>query len=150
MTLAVVPADRDTALMAWRAVDPESLPREWSLYASLVRRAVEAGEGSHSERDVMLSLMLYGGRSQLWVFGAPGEELAAICITEIVDFPKQRKCLVRWIAGEWPPFADHFNELVIYAQSQGCPRIETWMRKGLTRKLPPEWTVRYVIAGRDC
>ena len=148
MTLAVVPEDRDDALMAWRAVNPESLPSEWPVFASLLRRALVAGDGSYSERDVLASLLI--GQSRLWSYSAPIESPISICITEIVTYPQKRKCLVRYIAGEWPPFRDHFDKLLIYAQSQGCKTIEAYMRKGFERKLPPEWTVRHVFAVRDC
>ena len=148
MTLAVVSEDQDGALMAWRAVNPDSLPSEWPAFASLLRRALVAGDGSFSERDVLASLLI--GQSQLWSFGAPIEAPISICITEIGVYSQQRKCLVQYIAGEWPPFEDYLDKLVAYAQSQGCKRIEAYMRKGLERKLPPEWTVRHVFAVRDC
>ena len=148
MTLAVVPTDRDGALMAWRAVNPESLPSEWPVFAQLLRRALVAGDGSFSERDVLCSLLV--GQSRLWSFGAPIENPISICITEIVTYSQQRKCLVRYIAGEWRPFADHFDKLLVYAQSEGCKRIEAYMRKGFERKLPPDWEVRHVFAVRDC
>lgn len=134
--------------MAWRAVNPESLPGEWPVFAALLRRALMAGDGSYSERDVLASLLI--GQSQLWSFGAPIENPISICITEIVKYPQQCKCLVRYIAGEWQPFEENLDKLLVYAQSQGCQQIETYMRKGLERKLPPDWTVRHVFAVRDC
>lgn len=133
--------------MSWRAVDPETLPGAWSGYAPLVCQALAAGEGSYSERDVLLTLL--SGQSQLWAYGDPQLPPSSICITEIVAFPKQRKCLVRYVAGEWPPFAEHLGEMEIYARSQGCQRIEAYMRHGLTRKLPPDWKTRHVLMVKE-
>ena len=133
--------------MTWRAVDPENLPNDWLVYAPLVRQALEAGEGSYSERDVMFALL--SGQSQLWVYGDPQLPPASICITEIVTFPKQRKCLVRYIAGEWQLFADNLSKMEAYARGQGCHRIEAYMRKGLQRKLPPDWTTRHVFMVKE-
>ena len=147
MTLALVSEDREAALLAWRAVDPESLPGQWVVFAALLRRALLAGDGSFSERDVLFTLL--SGQSQLWSFNAPNESPISICITEVVPFPQQRKCLVRYIAGEWEPFAKNLHMMVAYAQGQGCQKIEAYMRKGLTRKLPPDWTVRHVLMVKE-
>ena len=153
MTLALVSEDqdgnqgRDSALMAWRAVNPDSLPIEWPLFSALLCRALLSGDESYSERDVLCSLLM--GQSQLWSYSAPIEDPISICITEIVTFPRQRKCLVRYIAGEWQPFVDHFDKLLVYAQSQACQRIEAYLRKGFMRKLPPDWKVRHVLMVRN-
>ncbi len=131
----------------WRAIDPDSLPADWPRYAPLIRRALMAGEGSYNERDVLAQLLV--GPWQLWAYGAPGEAPASICITDILQFPRQRKCLVRYIAGEWEHFEENLGQMETYARGQGCKVIEAYMRKGLTRKLPPDWTVRHVIMVKE-
>ena len=131
----------------WRAVEPDGLPAAWSLYAPLVRRVLMASEGSYNERDVLLALL--AGQWRLWACGAPDEEPASICITEIVNFPRQRKCLVRYIAGEWEHFERNLNRMETYARGEGCNLIEAYMRKGLGRMLPPDWATRHVIMVKE-
>ena len=131
----------------WRAVEPDGLPAAWPLYAPLVRRVLMTGEGSYNERDVLLALL--AGQWRLWAYGAPDEEPASICITEIVNFPRQRKCLVRYIAGEWEHFEMNLNRMETYARGEGCNLIEAYMRKGLGRRLPPDWTTRHVIMVKE-
>ena len=129
---------------SWRAVEPDDLPVHWPRYAPLVRRALMAGEGSYTEGDVLLALL--AGQWRLW---AHGEEPASICITEIVQFPRQKKCLVRYVAGDWEHFSAHLGQMESYAHGQGCKIIEAYMRKGLTRMLPPDWAARYVIMAKE-
>ena len=115
----------------WRPVESNDLPAAWSLYAPLVRRVLMASEGSYNERDVLLALL--AGQWRLWACGALDEEPASICITEIVNFPRQRKCLVRYIAGEWEHFERNLNQMETYARGEGCNLIDAYMRKGLGR-----------------
>ena len=131
----------------WRPTDPADLPKDWPLYAPLVRRVLMTGEGSYNERDVLLALLV--GQWRLWAYGAPDEEPASICITEICNFPRQRKCLVRYIAGEWIHFGEYLNLMETYARGEGCNCIEAYMRKGLVRMLPPDWATRHVIMVKE-
>ncbi|MCH8243048.1 MAG: hypothetical protein IH897_10615 [Planctomycetes bacterium] len=94
-------------------------------------------------------LALLAGQWRLWACGVPDEEPASICITEIVNFPRQRKCLVRYIAGEWQHFGKYLKLMETYARGEGCNRIEAYMRKGLGRMLPPDWTTRHVIMVKE-
>ncbi len=131
----------------WRPTDPVDLPKDWPLYAPLVRRALEAGEGSYNERDVLFALL--AGQWRLWIYGELGAAPASICITEIVNFPRKRKCLLRYIAGEWRHFQKYLNLMETYARGEGCNLIEAYMRKGLGRMLPPDWTTRHVIMVKE-
>ena len=131
----------------WRPVESNDLPAAWSLYAPLVRRVLMASEGSYNERDVLLALL--AGHWRLWAYGVADEEPVSICITEIVNFPRQRKCLVRYISGEWIHFGKYLNLMEAYARGEGCNHIEAYMRKGLGRMLPPDWKVRHVIMVKE-
>lgn len=106
-----------------------------------------ASEGSYSERDVMIALL--AGQWRLWACGSVGAQPMSICITEIVAFPRQKKCLVRYIAGEWEHFEANLAHMEAYARGQGCKIIEAYMRKGLTRMLPPDWAARSVIMCKE-
>lgn len=131
----------------WLAVEQNDLPIDWPRYAPLVRRALMAGEGSYNERDVLLALL--SGQWRLWSYNAPEEVAQSICITEIQNFPRVRKCLVRYIAGEWEHYEKYLKLMETYARGEGCNRVEAYMRKGLVRMLPPDWRARYTIMVKE-
>ncbi len=130
----------------WHQVDPESVPGNWGLWRDLVNRALDHGEGSFSERDILLGVL--SGRLQLWSFGAHGAEPGAVCLIEIAEYPQQRKCLVRYVAGEGEAFYGGLDHLYRVARKHGCQRIEIYARKGWARKLPG-WEIRHVVMSKE-
>ncbi len=125
----------------WREVNPEELPVCWPLVAPLVRQALAAGEGSYNEKDVLHALL--GGLWQLWSYG---DEPTSICITEIIQFPRKRKCLIRYVAGVLAEF--DMGLIEGYARGRDCTTLEVYGRKGWLRRLP-DWTERYSIIQKD-
>lgn len=128
----------------WKAVERRDLPRDWHLYRSLVLRALDAGEGSYGESDVLGFLL--SGEWQIWAFGEPP---LSICVISLGQFPGGRKLFIRYISGEWWPFAENLDMVESVAREYDCRRIEAHMRRGLTRKLPSDWKADYVIMARD-
>lgn len=130
---------------SWRAVEPDELPAAWPRYAPLVRQALESGEGSYAERDVLLALLA----GQWGLYAVEREAMAtAICITQIVDFPRQRKFLVRYVAGDGDSMIEALPALEHVARAAGCQVIEAYGRKGWARKLP-DWSGKYVILQKE-
>jgi len=122
------------------------LPIDWPLIAPQVRRALMAGEGSYNERDVLMACL--SGHWQLWRFGEQGGETEAICITETVQFPRQRKLVVRYAAGSERHFTEWLDLVEQYARDQGCQVIEAYSRRGWIKKLP-DWHCRHVVMVKE-
>ncbi len=124
----------------WHSVNPDTLPGTWDKYRNLILRALAAGEGSYNERDVLLQIL--AGAWHLYAYGCP---ISSICILEFVDYPRQRKCLVRYVAGDGEVLVAAIPTLKAIAGSQGCRVIEAYMRRGWERKLK-DWKHKYVIS----
>ncbi len=118
---------------------------EWPRVASLVRSALERGEGSYCEADVAIACM--SGMWQLWVVEYDGE-VVSMAITEVINFPRQKKCLIRYIAGDLDLVKIHAHEIEAFARREGCKVLEGYARKGWTRAMP-DWTEKYVIIQKE-
>jgi len=127
-----------------RLIPPLAVLHEWPRVESLVRRGLEQGEGTYLETDVAHYCMT--GQWQLWVMGDEGE-IKAVGITEIVNFPRQRKCLLRYLAGDLKAVLPHWDTFESWAREQGCHVFEIYGRKGWERILS-DWTKQYVILTR--
>ncbi len=128
-----------------RLIPPLAVLHEWPRVASFVRRALERGEGSYLEADVALACM--AGQWQLWVMGQDGE-IKAVGVTEIVNFPRLRKCLIRYLSGDLETIMPHWAAFESWARERECHVLEIYGRKGWERVLP-DWTKRHVIFTRE-
>ena len=128
-----------------RQIPALAVIHEWPRVASLVRQALERGEGSYAEADVAMACM--AGAWKLWMV-ENGFNVTAICITEIVNFPRQRKCLLRYLAGSMEAIEPHIPAIEDYARREGCQVLEGYARKGRARRMP-DWTQRQVIMQKE-
>ncbi len=128
-----------------RQVPPLGVIHEWPRVAPLVRKALDCGEGSYLEADVAAFCM--SGRWQLWLVERDGEPVA-LCVSEIANFPRKRKCLLRYLVGDWEAIEAHILNIEGWAREQGCHMLEGYARRGFTRRMP-DWTERYVIIQKE-
>ncbi|MHA1555084.1 MAG: hypothetical protein ACTSU0_11835 [Alphaproteobacteria bacterium] len=128
---------------SWRLIDLDGLPETWPKYRPLILQALMAGEGSYNERDVMVALL-----AGQWMLFAVGDPVTSICVTEVVDFPRQRKYLTRYAVGDGEAFYGSFDLLEKIARQRGCDVIEMYARPGWIRKLP-DWSQKYVILQKE-
>ena len=118
---------------------------EWPRVAGLVRKAIERGEGSYAEADIAVACM--SGMWQLWIVEYE-DEVMSIAITELINFPRQRKCLIRYIAGALDIVRLHVHEIEDYARRENCKVLEGYARRGWVRAMP-DWTEKYVIMQKE-
>ena len=128
-----------------RQIPALAVIHEWPRVADLVRQALERGEGSYAEADVAMACM--AGAWKLWMV-ENGFNVTAICITEIVNFPRQRKCLLRYLAGSMEAIEPHIPAVEDYARREGCQVFEGYARRGFVRRMP-DWTERQVIMQKE-
>ena len=128
-----------------RQVPPLAVLHEWPRVSPFIQRALERGEGSYLESDVAMACM--GGLWQLWLAERDGE-LVAVGITEIVNFPRRRKCLLRYLAGSLDAILPPLPEIEAWARKNGCDMMEGYGRKGWGR-IMRGWTERYVILQKE-
>ncbi len=140
MTLSVVPIGAGVL----RQVPALAVIHEWPRVAPLMRQALE-GEGSYAEADVALYCIT--GAWKLWLV-ENDSGITAICITEIANFPQQRKCLLRYLAGTMEAIEPHISAVEDYARREGCKVFEGYARRGFVRRMP-DWTQKYVVMRKE-
>jgi hypothetical protein len=116
---------------------------DWPRAKDLI--VLSMGEGSYSEVDVVRHLL--HGSWTLWIIEKEGEVVSA-CITEIIDFPRKRKCLLRYAAGKIEHLNEHSPKMEAYAMANGCDVLEAYTRRGMA-KLKPDWEQKYIILQKD-
>ena len=128
-----------------RQIPPLAVLYEWPRVAPLVRQAMEQGDGCYLEADVAMACM--AGQWQLWVSGSGGE-IKAVLITEILNFPRKRKCLLRYAAGTLGGILPHWEVFASWAREQGCDMVEIYGREGWEKTLP-EWKKCHAVFQRE-
>lgn len=141
MTLTVVSAEAGEL----RQIPALAIIHEWPRVAHLVRTALARGDGSYAEGDV--AWYCIGGAWKLWLVESEGE-VTAICITEIVNFPRQRKCLLRYLVGSMEAIEPHIRAIEDYARREGCQVLNGFARKGFVR-WAPDWTQKHVVMEKE-
>lgn len=128
-----------------RQIPALAVIHEWPRVAPLVRQALDRGEGSYAEADV--ALYCISGASQLWLV-ENDSEVTAICITQIANLPRKRKCFLRYLAGSMEAIKPHISAIEDYARREGCKTLECYARKGWARRMP-DWTQLYVVMQKE-
>ncbi len=129
----------------FRQVPAIAVIHEWPRVADLVRSALESGEGSYLEADVAVACM--SDMWQLWIVEFEGE-IVSICISQIVDFPRQRKCLLRYIAGDLDLVKIYAHEIEDWARRKGCKVLEGYARRGWIRAMP-DWSEKFSVIHKE-
>ena len=142
MTLLAV--EPSSCVGDWRRVPPQDLPEAWPRYRKLLLDVLDRGEKAYSEADILTLLLT--GRWGLMV--SERGTVDAICVFEIVDFPRLRRLLLRYAAGDGDLMLDAAPWLEKQARAAGCHEVEIYGRKGWERRLP-EWDHRGVILRKE-
>jgi hypothetical protein len=117
-------------------IPAEALPDWWPLLSPMIAAACARSGGKYRAVDILRALI--AREMQLWAALDPGEQsansVAAICLTEIVNFPGKRVCRILAGTGErrerWVHFAEEIGD---WARLQGCAAIEAVARPGWER-----------------
>lgn len=72
-------------------------------------------------------------KAQLWIGGNPVD---AVCITELIEYPRERACRLIFAAGEIGRVLEGQELVEAWARSQGCASIEIEGRRGWERMAP--------------
>ena len=84
---------------------------------------------------------------QLWIAvdRSEPERIEAVCVTEIVSYPRERRCGLVFCAGdESGRWLHHLDAIADWARGQGCAALELQGRPGWERRLP-EWKKTHVL-----
>ena len=127
-----IPADK--VLAVWRIVEPE------------IRRACARSDGRYESDDVLAALLARD--MQLWLaidVAVPGK-MDAVCVTQIANYPRQRRCALVFCAGHRPErWLHHLDTIGEWARAQGCVAMELQGRPGWERLLGDGWEKTHVL-----
>lgn len=99
----------------------------WIKVRPHLLKAIEETNGTHTEDDVLISLLM--GKSKIWT----GEKSAII--TEIVLYP-QIKVVNCWLGGgDLTELLEMEKQIVAYAKAEGCGRVTGGGRFGWNKVL---------------
>lgn len=129
------------------AVPADVVPAFWPITAPLIERAVEHADGRYSLEDVRAALLARD--MQLWAaLDARSLVIEAICVTEIVTYPGERRCGIVFCAGRRAErWLRHLDEIGDWAREQRCGALELQGRPGWERLLP-EWRKTHVLLSK--
>lgn len=121
--------DRPTPTL--RGVRADEIIELWDRIMPIMTAAASRSGGKYAAGDLMKAVALRD--MQLWL-ALDGEDIAALAVTEIVNFPQRRVCRVLIVTGEdherWIGYSD---ALAHWAKEQGCKAIEALARPGWKR-----------------
>lgn len=120
------------------------VPTLWPNVAPVLQRACDRSDGRYAVDDVRAALLRRD--MQLWIaVGGGTDTIEAICITEIVAYPQEKRCGVVFCAGrDVPRWLHHLDAIEAWAQMQGCAALELQGRPGWERLLDG-WDKTHVL-----
>ena len=125
-----------------RIVHRDDILEKWPKVRELILSAMDE---DYLECDAVKFLL--HGAWDLWVIEKE-DEVVSVCVTEIIDFPRRRKCFLRFAAGKLEALNQHENEMTRFAIQHGCSSLQTFTRKGMARA-KPEWKQTYIVLEKE-
>jgi len=146
----------DGATMAGTSADPapgrlvgvaaEAVARLWPRIEPLVRRGLAYADGRYAPGDVLRALLARD--MQLWLV-VGGGTIEAVCVTEILRYPRQRRCNIFLCAGggmrRWVGL---LRDIEGWAREQGCAAVELQGRPGWARVLK-DYRRTYILLRKE-
>ena len=107
----------------------------WPVVAPLIERSIEFSDGKFSLADV--HRFLEEQTCQLWLIYSAAR-LAGALVTQIINYPQDRRLLFLFCAGVEADKWLHLSEVIkSYAREHGCSCVEIYGRPGWVKKMRP-------------
>lgn len=112
-------------------VPAHEVPAYWPDVEPFIDRAMERG-GRYDVLDIRKACL--EGKMQLWIVYDEPDEIKAVSVTEILQYPRMKVFSIMILTGEdRESWVDHANFLMEQGRKWGCKRLEAWARPGWTR-----------------
>jgi hypothetical protein len=113
----------------------------------LLTPAVDRSRGRYQPGDVIA--LILQGQFTLWG-SVNGDKLEAVCVAQILNFPRARVLGLPFIGGRnmvhWLRFEKEITE---WAKSQGCTQIEGYDARGGAWTRVTDWKEHYLAIGKE-
>lgn len=114
----------------------------WNDVYCLISEACKYNNNRYSAEDVRGFLV--SGEQQLWL--AVEDEILGLAITEIVNYPRKKCCMIDICTGkrmeEW---LHYLSEIERWAEAQGCQQMLCAARIGFGRILKDYKKTHYIV-----
>lgn len=129
------------------AVPPDVVPAFWQLVVPDLGKAIAHADGRYALEDVLAALLARD--MQLWIaVDSRSMAIAAVCVTEIVNYPQEKRCGLVFCAGRSVErWIRHLDEIEAWAREQECDALELQGRPGWERLLP-DWRKTHVLLSK--
>jgi hypothetical protein len=129
-----IPRAAKDSLPVLIGVKSDRIEAVWPEIEELVIRGLEHCQGCYWPEDVKAALI----RRDMQLHVAQSDRIEAICITELVNYPRRKLCNLFLLAGENMARWVHYqSEIVAWARSVGCDGMEVHHgRAGWGKRLP--------------
>ena len=129
-------------------VTANEIPNIWHEVKPLVDKALKHGDGEQLSEDVLVSLLK---KDMILFAGIEANELASICIAEIINYPRKKVCHVTLAATksgrDFELWNETFNVVEDFGRAMGCTSVSAWVRKGFVKKL--KWKHEFAVLTKD-
>jgi len=124
------------------------IPSVWHKVKPLVEKALKHTHGEQISSDVLESLLT---KQYILFAGIEAQELASICIAEVIVYPRKKVLHIPIAATEsgrdFELWRDHFSVVEDFGKAMGCTSVSAWTRKGFAKKL--KWTHQYTVLTKE-
>jgi hypothetical protein len=130
-------------------ISPNNLPNIINLVYPKIDAATAYSNGKYQGSDILQQLV--SGHMQLWAAVNENEEIQAIAITEIANYPRIRVMRFLCATGEnVEEWINHIDAMEAWGQSHGCKDFEAVVRPGWQKLLKPKgYATSHVIVNKD-
>ena len=112
------------------------VPRIWHEVKPLVDKALAHADGEQLSEDVLQKLL---NKHMILFAGIEGQELASVCIAEIMIYPRKKVLHVTLAATksgrDFELWDTTFHIVEDFGRAMGCTSVSAWVRKGFVKKL---------------
>jgi len=127
------------------AIPKDQIPFIRTVVEPEIRRACARSDGRYDSADVLAALL--AREMQLWLaVDATSGKTNAVCVTQIVNYPRERRCSLAFCAGKRPGlWLHHLDDIAEWAKAHGCAALELQGRPGWEKLLPAGWKRTHVL-----
>lgn len=120
------------------------VPTLWPKIVGDMERACDRSDARYAAAHVLSALLRRD--MQLWLAAGDGENpIEAVCVTEIVAYPREKRCGIVFCAGRNAArWLHHLEAIENWARKQGCAALELQGRPGWERLLEG-WDKTHVL-----
>ena len=126
----------------------QEVPRVWHQVRPLVEKALVRTDGEQLPEDVLERLL---DKTYVLFAGIDGNDLAAICIVQVIFYPCKKVCSINLAATksgrDFENWEDQLKVIEDFGRAMGCTSVHAWVRKGFVKKL--KWKHQYSIVTKD-